>query len=105
MDLRLWRPGQLEYVHLANEVRAHVPMAICPGCSDYLALSGRRLRGAPEMGVDVNQILGESAPLDGTAVANGLKQALEVGTQRTTSTLSQAGAFRDDPFASVEPAG
>lgn len=58
-----------------------------------------------KMGVDVNQILGESAPLDGTSVANGLKQALEVGTQRTTSTLSQAGAFRDDPFASVEPAG
>ena len=49
------------------------------------------------MGIDLDQILAAGAPLDGTTVAMGLKQALEVGTQRTTTTLSQEGAFGNDP--------
>lgn len=53
------------------------------------------------MGIDFEQILGASAPLDGATVASGLKQALEVGTKRTTSTLSQAGAFGKDPILRI----
>ena len=50
------------------------------------------------MGIDLEQILAVGAPLDGTTVAMGLKQALEVGTQRTTTTLSREGAFGNDPI-------
>lgn len=57
------------------------------------------------MGIDLNQILGAGAPLDGTTVATGLKQALEVGTQRTTATLSRAGAFGDSPVLRLELPG
>ena len=50
------------------------------------------------MGIDLDQILAAGAPLDGSTVAMGLKQALEVGTQRTTTTLSKEGAFGNDPI-------
>ena len=50
--------------------------------------------GCAEMGnFDLSQILALGAPLDQTTVANGLKQALDVGTQRTTSSLSAPGGF------------
>jgi hypothetical protein len=49
------------------------------------------------MGIDLGEILGTEAPLNAETVAGGLKQALEVGTQRTTTKLSQPGAFGDDP--------
>lgn len=48
-------------------------------------------------GVDFSQVLAAGMPLDQTTVANGLKQALEVGTQRTTSTLSAEGGFSRSP--------
>ena len=50
------------------------------------------------MGIDLDQILAPGAPLDSATVAGGLKQALEVSTKRTTSTLSRSGAFGDDPL-------
>jgi hypothetical protein len=50
------------------------------------------------MGIDLDELMGGTAPLDGATVAKGLKQALEVGTERTTTTLSKAGAFGDDPL-------
>jgi hypothetical protein len=59
------------------------------------------LLGCAEMqaiGIDLDEILGAGAPLDGATVASGLKQALQVGTERTTETLSQPGAFGDDPI-------
>lgn len=49
-------------------------------------------------GIDLNDILVAGAPLDGATVASGLKQALEVGTERTTTTLSRPGAFANDPI-------
>lgn len=49
------------------------------------------------MGIDLDQILVPSGPLNSTTVASGLKQALEVGTRRTTTTLSRPGAFGNDP--------
>jgi hypothetical protein len=48
-------------------------------------------------GIDFERILAAGAPLDQTTVASGLKQALEVGTERTVSTLSAPGGFSDDP--------
>ncbi len=48
-------------------------------------------------GVDFGQILAAGLPLDQATVANGLKQALEVGTQRTTSTLAADGGFSRSP--------
>ena len=48
------------------------------------------------MGIDLGQIPAVPAPLDQTTVAGGLKQVLEVGTQRTTSTLSEVDAFGKD---------
>ena len=73
-------------------------LAACPlllgGCAE--------LQG---MGIDLNQVLAAGAPLDGTTVATGLKQALEVGTQRTTSTLSRSGAFGNDPILRLKLPG
>ena len=70
-----------------------------------LALVGLFFLGCAEMqarmeaaGIDMNDILVAGAPLDGPTVATGLKQALEVGTQRTTTTLSRPGAFGNDPI-------
>lgn len=48
-------------------------------------------------GVDFGQILAAGVPLDQTTVASGLKQALDIGTQRTTSTLSAEGGFSRSP--------
>lgn len=67
---------------------ASAPLLLSPvGCAEMQA-----------MGLDLSQVLAADAPLDGTTVAQGLKQALEVGTRRTTSTLSRQGAFGDDPI-------
>lgn len=50
------------------------------------------------MGIDLDSILAAGGgPLDSTTVAAGLKQALEVGTRRTTDSLSSPGAFGADP--------
>jgi len=53
------------------------------------------------MGVDLEGIMAGSAPLDGTTVARGLKQALEVGTRRSTERLSRPGGFADDPVLRI----
>lgn len=44
-------------------------------------------------GINLSGLLDATAPLDQTTVARGLKEALEVGTQRTTSALSAPGGF------------
>ena len=46
---------------------------------------------------DLSRVLGIGAPLDQPTVASGLKQALDVGTQRTIATLSAPGGFADNP--------
>jgi hypothetical protein len=52
------------------------------------------LAGCAELeGFDLGGILAAGAPLDEATVASGLRQALEVGTERTTSTLSAPGGF------------
>ena len=48
-------------------------------------------------GVDFGQILAAGAPLDENTVASGLKQALQVGTERTTEILSAPGGFSANP--------
>lgn len=54
--------------------------------------------GCAEMqGFDLNEVLNAGAPLDQATVTRGLKQALDVGTQRTTSTLSARGGFSANP--------
>ena len=57
------------------------------------------------MGIDLDQILVGQAPLNSATVATGLKQALEVGTQRTTTTLSRPGAFGNDPILRLKLPG
>ena len=57
------------------------------------------------MGIDVEQLLAATAPLDVNTVTTGLKQALEVGTHRTTATLSQEGAFGNDPILRLKLPG
>ena len=59
-------------------------LALCSGCAEL-------------QGIDLGGILATSGPLDQTTVANGLKEALEVGTRRTTSSLSAPGGFSADP--------
>lgn len=49
-------------------------------------------------GVNFGDVLSAGMPLDQTTVANGLKQALDVGTQRTTSRLSAQGGFGSNPL-------
>jgi len=67
---------------------ASAPVLLSPiGCAEMQA-----------MGIDLDQMLGAGGPLDSNTVALGLKQALEVGTQRTTTTLSRPGAFGNDPI-------
>lgn len=48
-------------------------------------------------GVNFGDVLASGLPLDQTTVASGLKQALDVGTQRTTSRLSSRGGFGSNP--------
>lgn len=48
-------------------------------------------------GFDLGQVMAAGMPLDQATVASGLKQALEIGTQRTTTTLSAPGGFGSDP--------
>lgn len=57
------------------------------------------------MGIDLEGILGATAPLDATTVASGLKQALEVGTERTTGRLSAEGAFGRSPVLRLQLPG
>jgi hypothetical protein len=47
--------------------------------------------------LDLEGILAAGAPLDQQTVASGLKQALDVGVERTVSTLSARGGFSNDP--------
>ncbi|MFK7896217.1 MAG: DUF4197 domain-containing protein [Myxococcota bacterium] len=56
-------------------------------------LMGLQTGCAELQGVDFGRVLAAGMPLDQATVANGLKQALEIGTQRTTSTLSAEGGF------------
>ncbi len=48
-------------------------------------------------GLDVGRVLAIGAPLDEATVARGLREALEVGTERTARTLSEPGGFGADP--------
>jgi len=48
-------------------------------------------------GMDLEGLLLGTGPLDEGTVATGLKQALQVGADRTTSTLSEPGGFASDP--------
>jgi hypothetical protein len=48
-------------------------------------------------GMDLGGLLLGTGPLDEGTAATGLKQALQVGTERTTSTLSEPGGFASDP--------
>lgn len=84
-----------------NMLRFQSTLAVLTACP--LLMSGcAELQG---MGIDLNQVLAAGAPLDGTTVAMGLKQALEVGTQRTTSTLSRTGAFGNSPVLRLKLPG
>ena len=49
-------------------------------------------------GLDLGGILQAGAPLDQSTVASGLKQALDVGVDRTVSTLAAPGGFSNDPL-------
>ena len=60
--------------------------ALLSGCAD--------LQG---IGADLGRVLGAGAPLDAATVASGLRQALQVGTERTTARLSADGGFGRDP--------
>lgn len=54
--------------------------------------------GCAEMrNFDLSRVLAIGMPLDQPTVASGLKQALDVGTQRTTATLSAPGGFGNNP--------
>lgn len=50
-------------------------------------------------GVDLGSVFpaGAAGPLDEATVASGLRQALDVGIQRTTASLSASGAFGANP--------
>jgi hypothetical protein len=48
-------------------------------------------------GMDLSALLDRGMPLDQATVASGLKQALDVGTKRTTSMLSAPGGFATNP--------
>lgn len=65
---------------------------LCPACA--------------ELGLDpaaMEQILGATsgAGLDESTVVAGLKQALEVGTERSVALTSQQGGFLDDPLIRI----
>jgi hypothetical protein len=81
-----------------SHVRSRLPIFVM---SCVWLVAPQLLGGCAEMkamGIDLDKILATSAPLDAGTVAGGLKQALEVGTERTTATLSRDGAFGDDPL-------
>ncbi len=61
-------------------------LALAAACADF-------------EGVDLGSVFpaGSSAPLDETTVASGLRQALDVGIRRTTTSLSEPGAFGSNP--------
>lgn len=71
------------------------PLAVCfamlvfslvPGCAGF-------------EGIDLGSAFpaGVAGPLDEATVASGLRQALDVGIQRTTTSLSASGAFGANP--------
>jgi hypothetical protein len=59
-------------------------LLVAPGCAEL-------------EGIDFGSILAPGVPLDEATVASGLRQALEVGTQRATAELSRPGGFSGDP--------
>lgn len=99
------RPAPADRSVLAAATRRRRPARSPSALALLIGLYGLALGGCAEMqaqmqaaGIDLNEVLASGAPLDGATVASGLKQALEVGTRRTTSTLSRPGAFGDDPL-------
>jgi len=48
-------------------------------------------------GVDLERLLMSGPPLDERTVTQGLEQALRIGAERTTSTLSAPGGFSENP--------
>jgi len=71
-----------------------------------LLAMGLVLGGCAELGIDpaaVGQVLraGGGAGLDRGTVVAGLKQALEVGTERSVARTSQRGGFLDDPLLRI----
>lgn len=64
-------------------------MMLLPGCAGL-------------QGFDLSGILSMGRPLDEATVAKGLRQALDVGMQRTTKELSAPGGFADDPDVRIE---
>src|SRR6056297_1812027 len=48
-------------------------------------------------GVDLERLLMGGPPLDERTVTQGLEQALRIGAERTTSTLSAPGGFSENP--------
>ena len=50
---------------------------------------------------DLDGILNGQAPLTESTVADGLKEALRVGTDRTSSSLSARGGFSDNSFLRI----
>ena len=75
-----------------------IPMIRNHSISIFLLLVLGTSTGCAELQrLDLQGILEATTPLDQSTVARGLKEALAVGTRRTTQTLSAAGAFRDNP--------
>ena len=78
-------PLEVCMLRLFRSIFLLAPMAFSPlGCAEL-------------QGVDLGQILSAGAPLDEQTVASGLRQALAVGTERTTATLSAPGGFSANP--------
>jgi Protein of unknown function (DUF4197) len=50
-----------------------------------------------QSGFDLRELFSFGAPLDQATVAGGLRQALDVGMQRTTASLSSPGGFGANP--------
>ena len=80
---------QRESFRIAMQRSAIVVIAVstlvfCGGCAEL-------------QGIDLGRILAANGPPDRATVANGLKEALEVGTRRATASLSKPGGFSADP--------
>ena len=78
------------------------PLAVCLLASAQLSCA--------ELGIDpamVEQVLtaagasGQGAGLSESTVVAGLKEALQVGTERTVATTSQRGGFLDNPLLRI----
>jgi hypothetical protein len=62
-----------------------------------LSVCGGLLGCAQLEGFDIGSIWPASGPLSERTVADGLRQALEIGTERASARLSAAGGFGRDP--------